>query len=133
MKKSQNLHLNNNFYVLKTENDRRYIGLVVAGNKTSYAIHPKDFSVAKNNVRILATISGAFKQSKKSSCFIKVQATRVCLGDNYSLFKLMSFYRQVDDHLSALLYQHRTAKDCHTFLLSYLLEYLLGWNLSSPY
>lgn len=34
---------------MKTENDWRYFGLVVAGN---YVIYPKDFSVVKDIVRI---------------------------------------------------------------------------------
>ena len=33
MKKSLNLHLNNSVYVVKTDNDRRYMGLVVTRNK----------------------------------------------------------------------------------------------------
>ena len=39
MKKSRNLHLNNSIYVVKTDNDRRYMGLVVTRNKIIKLLH----------------------------------------------------------------------------------------------
>ena len=39
MKKSRNLHINNGFLVVKTENDWRYFGLVVTRNKIIKLLH----------------------------------------------------------------------------------------------
>ena len=39
MKKSRNLHINNGFYIVKTENDWRYMGLVVTRNKIIKLLH----------------------------------------------------------------------------------------------
>lgn len=42
VKKSRNSHINNRFYIVKTENERRYLGVFAAGNRF---IHSKNFSV----------------------------------------------------------------------------------------
>lgn len=39
MKKSQNLHINNIVCIVKTDNDRRYMGLVVTRNKIIKLLH----------------------------------------------------------------------------------------------
>lgn len=39
MKNSRNLCINNSFYTVKTDNDRRYIGLVATRNKIIKLLH----------------------------------------------------------------------------------------------
>jgi len=39
VKKSQHLHLNNSFYIVKAENDWRYFGLVATRNKIIKLLH----------------------------------------------------------------------------------------------